>query len=197
MLLLKFILPFLFPILPVQVGNLLLKQDLEKDLKLLNSSSVFISDNTSASPSVQTLVHDLQLFGVIATIDLTNSKYSSSSQGKHKIQKWQFQEGNIKAIYQIETSIALDTTVTQRYLERAPTQHRIQNKFLFRTYAVSTAADSEHLYYMTEAEQGLLEYRIGTRQIQVNYPDKKEGLDDILPKMEEEVSIVLTSVLKE
>ncbi|MBC5775185.1 hypothetical protein H8S95_13990 [Pontibacter sp. KCTC 32443] len=197
MLVIHTILPFFLLLLQPQVGNYTLKQDLEKDLKLLSSTSVFISDNTSASPSVQTIAHDLQLFGVVASIDASNSKYSSSTQGRHTIQQWKFSEGNIKAIYQIETSIALDTIVTQRYLEnKAPTQHRIQNKFTFRTYAVSTSAGSGHLYYMSEAEQGLLDYRIGSRQVQINYPDKKEGLSDILPKVEQDVSIILTSEMK-
>ena len=197
MLLIQTILPFLFILLQTQTDNHTLKQDLEKDLKRISSTSVFISDNTSASPSVQTIVHDMQLFGVIATIDLTNSKYNQSTQGNHKIHVWKFPEGSIKSLYQIETTIALDTVVTQRYLEnRSPTQHRIQNNFTFRTYAVSTSDDPLHFYYMTEAEQGLLAYRIGNRQVQVNYPSKKEGLSDILPKVEENISTVLSVVMK-
>ncbi|MER2996949.1 hypothetical protein [Pontibacter populi] len=198
MLLIQTILPFLFLLLQAQADNYTFKQDLEKDLGKLTGSPVFISDNTSASPSVQTIAHDLQLFGVVATIDLTNSNYSQSSQGHHKIQVWKFPVGHIKALYQVETSIALDTVVTQRYLEnRAPTQHRIQNNFTFRTYAVTTSDDPLHFYYMTEAEQGLLEYRIGNRQVQINYPSKKEGLSDILPKVEREVSAVLSAAMKE
>jgi len=197
MLLIQTILPFLF-LLQTITGNYNLKQDLEKDLKQLSTSPVFISDNTSETPSVQTIAHDLQLFGVVATIDLSKSKYSQRTQGKYKIQKWQFAGGIIKAIYQLETTIALDTVVTQRYLEnRAPSQHRIQNNFTFRTYAVSTSESADHLFYFTEAEQGLLEYRIGNRQVQVNYPSKKEGLSDILPKVEDEISAVLVSVMKE
>ncbi|MEJ8757363.1 hypothetical protein WG947_10170 [Pontibacter sp. H259] len=198
MLLIQIILPFILLLVQAQTGSYTLKQDLEKDLKQLSTTSVFIDDNTSASPSVQTIAHDLQLFGVIASIDLTNSKYSQSSNGKHTVQQWQFPEGSIKTITQIETSINLDTVVTQRYLEnRAPTQHRIQNKFTFRTYAVSTSDGLQHLYYMTEAEQGLLEYRTGDRRVQVNYPEKKEGLSDILPKVEQDVSNVLSAMLKQ
>jgi len=198
MLLIQTILPFLFLLLQTQAGTYSFKQDLEKDLKRLSTSSVFISDNTSASPSLQTIAHDLQLFGVVATIDVSNSKYSQSTKGNYKVQQWCFPEGNIKAIYQLETTIALDTVVTQRYLEnRAPTQHRIQNTFKFRAYAVSTAEDPQQLYYFTEAEKGLLEYRIGVRQVQLNYSAKKEGLSDVLPKVEEQVSKVLSSVMEE
>ena len=198
MLLIQTILPFLFLLLQTQAGTYSFKQDLEKDLKRLSTTSVFISDNTSASPSLQTIAHDLQLFGVVATIDVSSSKYSQSTKGTYKVQQWQFPEGNIKAIYQLETTIALDTVVTQRYLEnRAPTQHRIQNTFKFRAYAVSTAEDPQQLYYFTEAEKGLLEYRIGVRQVQLNYSAKKEGLSDVLPKVEEQVSKVLSSVMEE
>jgi hypothetical protein len=197
MLLIQTILPFLLLLLQTQVGSFALRQDLEKDLGKLANSPVFISDNTSASPSVQTIVQDLQLFGVAATIDLSNSKYRQSSQGNHTIHVWTFKEGDITSLYQIETTIALDTVVTQRYLEnRAPTQHRIQNKFTFRTYAVSTSADSLRFYYMTEAEQGLLEYRISNRRVLINYPAKKEGLSDILPKVEDELSAVLAALQK-
>ncbi|MBJ6118686.1 hypothetical protein JAO76_10810 [Pontibacter sp. BT310] len=197
MLLIQTILPFLLLLLQTQVGSFTLRQDLEKDLGKLASTPVFISDNTSASPSVQTIVQDLQLFGVAATIDLSNSKYSQSSQGNHTIHVWTFKESDITSLYQIETTIALDTVVTQRYLEnRAPTQHQIQNKFTFRTYAVSTSADPLRFYYMTEAEQGLLEYRIGNRQVLINYPAKKEGLSDILPKVEDELSAVLAALQK-
>ena len=198
MLIIQIILPYLFLLLQTQAGNYTLKQDLEKDLKQLGSIPVFITDNTATDPSVQTIVHDLQLFGVAATIDLAKSKYSQRTQGRHHMQQWQFPEGNsIKAIYQIETTIALDTVVTQRYLEnRAPTQHRIQNHFTFRTYAISTATEPMQLYYQTEAEQGLLEYRINDRQVQVNYMPAKEGLADILPKVEADVSKVLSSLLQ-
>ncbi|NEM98605.1 hypothetical protein [Pontibacter burrus] len=197
MLLVQTILPFML-LLQTIAGNYSFRQDLEKDLKQLSTTSVFISDNTSASPSVQTIVHDLQLFGVVATIDVSSSKYSQSTKGNYKIQQWQFPEGNIKAIYQLETTIALDTVVTQRYLEnRAPTQHLIRNNFTFRAYAVSTTDDPVHLYYFTEAEQGLLEYRIGVRQVQLNYSAKKEGLSDVLPKLTEQVSKVLSSVMEE
>ncbi|WP_162427139.1 hypothetical protein [Pontibacter pudoricolor] len=196
MLLIQTILPFLL-LLQAHVGTFTLRQDLEKDLAKLAGTSVFISDNTSASPSVQTIVDDLQLFGVAATIDLSNIKYSQSSQGNHTIHVWAFKEGDITSLYQIETTIALDTVVTQRYLEnRAPTQHRIQNRFTFHTYAVSTSAHPLRFYYMTEAEQGLLEYRIGNRQVLVNYPAKKEGLSDILPKIQDQVSLVLSNLVK-
>ncbi len=179
-------------------GSLHLAQEIEKDLKVLNSTPVFISDNTSASPTVQTIANDLQLFQVIASIDLRAGKYSQTTQGNHKIQKWQFPEGQIKAIYQIESVIALDTVVTQRYLEnRAPTQHHIRNNFTFRTYAVSTANSPIKLHYFTEAEQGLLEYNIDDRQVQINYPDTKEGLSDILQKVEEEVDRVLHAVMQQ
>jgi hypothetical protein len=86
--------------------------------------------------------------------------------------------------------------VTQRYLERAATQHRIQNTFTFRAYAVSTSAGADHLYYLTEADQGLLEYQIGKRQVQISYPEPKEGLNDIFPKVEQELSAVLSTALK-
>jgi hypothetical protein len=79
MLLIQTILPFLLLLLQTQSGNFTLKQDLERDLKQISNTSVFISDNTSASPSVQTIVHDLQLFGVVASIDVSNSKYSQSA----------------------------------------------------------------------------------------------------------------------
>jgi hypothetical protein len=196
MLLIQTILPFLLLLLQTQSGNFTLKQDLERDLKQISNTSVFISDNTSASPSVQTIAHDLQLFGVVASIDVSNSKYSQSAQGKYKIQQWQFSDSNIKAIYQIEITIALDTVVTQRYLERAATQHRIQNNFTFRAYAVSTSAGADHLYYLTEADQGLLEYQIGKRQVQISYPEPKEGLNDIFPKVEQKLSAVLSATLK-
>ncbi|NDK56201.1 hypothetical protein [Pontibacter fetidus] len=196
MLFIQTILPLLFILLQAQGGNFALKQDLEKDLKQLSSTSVFISDNTSATPSLQTIAQDLQLFGVVATIELGNSKYSQQTQDNYTIQQWKFPEGNIKALYQIETTIALDTVVTQRYLERGPTQHRIQNKFTFRAYAISTSAGSDHFYYLTEAEQGLLEYRIGNRLVQLSYPEPKEGLNDILPKVEDAFSAVLSAVVK-
>jgi hypothetical protein len=199
MLLFQTILPWLLFLLFDQAGTLPLNRDIDKDLRILNHTSVYISDNTSLSPSVEMIASDLQMFRVIASINLANATYSSSKKGNHTVQQWRFKDGGeIRAIYQIESEIALDTVVTQRYLEnRAPSQHRIQNTFLFRTYAVSTADNPVKLYYLSEAEQGLLKYNIDARQVSLIYPSKKDGLSDILPNVEEEVDRVLHAVMQQ
>lgn len=198
MLLIQTILPFLLLLLNTQSGNYSLRQDLEKDAKILSSGPVFITDNTSASPTIDQVAHDLQLFGVAATIDLSKTNYSTENRQGHAVQKWKFTEGAIKAIYQIETTIVLDTVVVQRYLEnRAPTQHRVQNTFTFRAYAVTMANNTAGLFYLTEVQQGLLNYRIGNRHIQLNYPAKKEGLSDIQPAIEAELDKLLSQLLKQ
>lgn len=198
MLLIQTILPLLLLLLPVQSGNYMLQQDLEKDAKILSGGPVFITDNTSASPTINHVAHDLQFFGVAATIDLSKSNYSTENRQGHAVQKWKFSEGPVKAIYQIETTVTLDTVVVQRYLEnRAPTQHRVQNTFTFRTYGLVTAGRSLSMYYFTEAQQGLLEYRLGDRHILLNYPTKKEGLSDIQPAMQNEMDKLLSELLKQ
>jgi hypothetical protein len=199
MLLFQTILPLFFFLLFAQADTLPLNRDIDKDLRILDHTSVYISDNTSLSPTVEMIATDLQLFRVAASITLVNSNYSSNRQGSHTVHQWLFKDrGEIKAIYQIESVIKLDTIVTQRYLEnRPPSQHRIQNNFTFRTYVVSTTADPVKLYYMSEAEQGLLKYNIDARQVVLIYPSNKEGLSDILPKVEEEVDRVLKSVMQQ
>ena len=195
---LSLLFPVLFAFLFNQDSNLQLGQDLRKDSKILASTSVFISDNATLSPSMRTIESDLELFYVMASINLSESKYSARQQGRHHIQTWRFSEGNIKAIRQIETTIALDTVVTQRYLEnRAPTQQRIQNNFKFRTYAVSTADALIKLYYLTEDEQGLLEYKIDDRHVELVYSKKKLGLSDIMPKVKDELDRLVVELSKE
>ncbi|WP_018477282.1 hypothetical protein [Pontibacter roseus] len=191
------LLPVLLSFLLYQVADLQLARDINKDAQILDSTSVYISDNASLSPSLQTVANDLQLFQVMASIDLSQSGYTSQQRGKHLVHTWRFGEGPIKAIHQIETAIALDTVVTQRYLEnRAPTQQRIMNKFTFRTYAVSTAAAPIKLYYLTEEEQGLLEYKIDERQVELIYPKKKQGLSDIMPKLKDELDRLVVELSK-
>lgn len=188
----------LFAFILHQDSNLQLGQDLGKDAKILANTSVFISDNATLSPSLRTVESDLELFYVMASINLSQSRYSARQQGKHHIQTWRFDEGNIKAIHQIETTLALDTVVTQRYLEdRAPTQQRIQNNFKFRTYTVSTADAPIKLYYLTEDEQGLLEYKIDDRHVELVYSKKKQGLSDIMPKMKDELDQLVVQLSKE
>lgn len=195
---LSLLFPVLFAFLFSQDSNLQLGQDLRKDSKILASTSVFISDNATLSPSMRTIESDLELFYVMASINLSESKYSARQQGRHHIQTWRFSEGNIKAIRQIETTIALDTVVTQRYLEnRAPTQQRIQNNFKFRTYAVSTHDALIKLYYLTEDEQGLLEYKIDDRHVELVYSKKKLGLSDIMPKVKDELDRLVVDLSKE
>lgn len=195
---LSLLFPVLFAFLFNQDSNLQLGQDLRKDAKILASTSVFISDNATLSPSMRTIESDLELFYVMASINLSESKYSARQQGRHHIQTWRFSEGNIKAIRQIETTIALDTVVTQRYLEnRAPTQQRIQNNFKFRTYAVSTADALIKLYYLTEDEQGLVEYKIDDRHVELVYSKKKLGLSDIMPKVKDELDRLVVELSKE
>ena len=199
MLLFQIIFPLFFFLFSDQAASLHLSRDIEKDLAILGNTSVYMSDNTSLNPSVETIATDLQLFGVTASINLANSHHSSNKFGDHTVHQWRFKEGGpIKAIYQVESLVKLDTVVTQRYLEnRAPTQHRITNDFTFRTYVVSTDASPVKLYYLTEAEQGLLKYNIDARQVSLIYPSKKEGLSDILPKVEEEVDRVLHAVMQQ
>ncbi|MFD2248066.1 hypothetical protein [Pontibacter ruber] len=196
MLLFQTILPLFLFLFFDQPDSLQLNRDIDKDLRILENTSVYISDNTSLSPTVEMIASDLELFRVAASINLADGSYSSNKQGNHTVHTWRFKGGgNIAAIYQIESVIALDTVVTQRYLEnRAPTQHRIRNNFTFRTYVVSTAATPVKLYYLSEAEQGLLKYKIDDRQVDLVYPEKKEGLSDILPKVEAELDRVLVSL---
>ncbi|MHC2992761.1 hypothetical protein OB13_14670 [Pontibacter sp. HJ8] len=197
MIYLHLLFPLLLSLFLNQVADLQLARDIEKDAKILDNTSVYISDNASLSPSIQTVATDLQLFMVTARIDLSQSNYTSSQQGKHLIHTWKFGEGDIKAIYQIDTSIALDTVVTQRYLEdRAPTQQRIMNNFTFRTYAVSTTAAPIRLYYITEDEQGLLEYKIDDRHVELIYPKRKSGLSDLMPKLRDELDRLVVGLSK-
>jgi hypothetical protein len=195
---LSLLLPLLVSFFFEQGSSLQLGQDLSKDAKILANTSVFISDNATSNPSMRTIESDLELFYVMASINVSQSKYSARQQGKHHVQTWRFDEGNIKAIHQIETTLALDTVVTQRYLEdRAPTQQRIQNNFKFRTYAVSTTDALIKLYYLTEDEQGLLEYKIDDRHVELVYPKKKQGLSDIMPKVKDELDELVVRLSKE
>lgn len=198
MTLLSLLLPIFFSFIFRQDSNLQLGQDLSKDARILASTSVFISDSATPNPSVRTIESDLELFFVMASINLSESKYSARQRGKHHVQTWRFDEGSIKAIHQIETTLALDTVVTQRYLEnRAPTQQRIMNNFKFRTYAVSTTDALTKLYYLTEDEQGLLEYKIDDRHVELVYPKKKQGLSDIMPKVKDEIDRLVVELSKE
>ena len=199
MFILQAILPLLFScFFLIAPDALLLLQDITQNLtKLQNDSRYYISDNASPSPSLQTVANDLQLFGVAASIDLSQASYSSRRDGNNLIEKWAFPDGAIEAIYQIQSTIHLDTVVTQRYLDsRPPTQHHITNDFTFRTYAVSTPSAPVKLYYLVEADQGLLEYRINDRQVQIGYAEKKEGLSDVLPQLQEEIRGLLKSYVE-
>ena len=187
-------LTFLSALLPMLLPYLLatalhLQQDLEKDIALLTKDSrYFISDNSTQTPSVQSVANDLQLFQLAANLDLSKAAHSSETIGEHQVDIWRFDQGDIRAIYQIESNIQLDTVITQRYLDnRTPTQQRITNDFTFRTYIVSTDSAPAKLFYLTEAAQGLLAYRLGEKEVAINYAEKKEGLTDVLPGYIEEV----------
>ncbi|MDX5436875.1 MAG: hypothetical protein LPK03_06745 [Pontibacter sp.] len=171
--------------------QLQLRQDLQKDLDKLQQSRYFISDNTTLSPNLQTVANDLQLFGLVSNLDLSQATYTWQQEGEHQVHRWRFDEGQIKSITQIQTNMQVDTVVTQRYLENRPaTQHRIQNSFTFRTYLISTADDQHKLYYLTEDKQGLLAYRLGEKQVEVKYSEAKEGLSDVLPGYRKEIASI-------
>ncbi len=193
MLLLQAILPFLATFILATTSTLHLQADIAKDLQLLqHDSGLYISDNTSASPSVQTVTSDLQLFGVVAGINLAKATYSDHKLGNHYVEKWVFPTGEINAIYQIKSIIQLDTVVTQRYLDhRTPTKQHIVNTFTFYTYAVVTASATPKLYYQTEQDQGLLAYTIGNQHVQIGYATTKQGLVDVLPQVAEQVQKLL------
>ncbi|MCC9136251.1 hypothetical protein ACFSKU_01330 [Pontibacter silvestris] len=195
MILLNTILPLFFSFILADTSTLQLQETIESNLtKLEETNAYFISDNSSQSPSIQTIATDMQLFGVIAGLDLNNAKYEQHQQGSHQVQHWTFEQGNIRDIYQIESTMHLDSVVTQRYLDnRPPTQQRIVNDFNFRTYIVSTATEPAKLYYMAETEQGLLSYRLASKQVEISYTSPKEGLNDILPKARKEIKQLLTS----
>ncbi|RIJ42805.1 hypothetical protein [Pontibacter oryzae] len=188
MAILNILIPLLFSLLQADNTALQLKQDLQKDLsRLQQRNSYFISDNSTDQPSVKSIANDLQLFALVANLDLSRTTHNTQQQGPHQIQQWTFSEGQIRRVVQVESIIALDTVVTQRYLEnRPPTQHRVQNTFTFRTYFVSTDDAQHKLHYLTEAEQGLLAYTLGEKQVEVSYTSPKEGLTDILAKYKNE-----------
>lgn len=195
---LSLLFPLLFSCMLALAPTLRLQQDLEQDLdRLTTDSRYFISDNSTQAPSVQTVASDLQLFQLAASLDLSKASHSSQTIGNHQVDIWQLTEGDIKSIYQIESSIHLDTVVTQRYLDnRPPTQQRITNDFIFRSYAISTAATPLKLYYLTEATQGLLSYRLGEKQVEITYAATKEGLADVLSGYRKEMNQLLSSYLK-
>jgi len=164
-------------------SKLHLQQDLQKDLRQLQQNdSHFISDNSSLTPSVETVAEDLQLFSLVASLDLSQASYTWQEEGPHQIHRWRLDEGEIRSITEIQSTILLDTVVTQRYADNKPsTQQHIQNSFTFRTYLVSTASQQNKLYYLTEEEQGLLAYRLGEKQVEITYSPPKKGLADVLP----------------
>ncbi|TPE43487.1 hypothetical protein [Pontibacter mangrovi] len=184
---LSILLPLTF-ILP-DTSQLQLLQDLKQDLQQLQSgNSHFISDNSTLSPSVETVAQDLQLFGLIAHLDLSQASYTWQEQGQHQVHRWKFDEGDIRSIVEIQSSIPLDTVVTVRYLDgKPPTQQHIANTFTFRAYFISTVDTPNKLYYLTEEEQGLLGYRLGEKLVEVTYASAKKGLSDVLPRYKEEV----------
>ncbi|MFD2513614.1 hypothetical protein ACFSRY_07030 [Pontibacter locisalis] len=192
MMLLNTILPLLLSFVLSGPEQLRLQQDIQKDADLLRSSRYFISDNTSETASLQTIQNDLQLFGLVSNLDLSNATYSERQQGPHQVKQWKFDEGDLYSITQIESNIHLDTVITQRYLEnRPPSQHRITNDFTFRTYQVATSSDPDKLVYLTEAEQGLLAYKLGEKRVEISYTSPKRGLNDLLPEYKEEVQKLL------
>jgi hypothetical protein len=178
-------------------AQLNLGKDIQKDWeKLQKDSRVFISDNSSDSPSLQTIASDLQIIHVVSTIDLSNSVYSGRLMGDWVVHKWQFDESSIKAIYQYERTIALDTVVTDTYLDKkAPTQQQVKNNFTFRAYAVTTTDSPVKFYYLTEQDQGLLEYKVDDRLVQVNYASKKNGLSDIMPRVQKEMEFMIEETI--
>lgn len=188
-----FLLSILLPLsfIFTDTTQLQLRQDLQKDLDKLQQSRYFISDNTTLSPNLQTVANDMQLFGLVSNLDLSQATYTWQEEGEHQVHRWRFDEGQIKSITQIQTNMQVDTVVTQRYLENRPaTQHRIQNSFTFRTYLISTADDQHKLYYLTEDKQGLLAYRLGEKQVEVKYSEAKEGLADVLPGYRKEIASI-------
>ncbi|GAB3820305.1 hypothetical protein [Pontibacter rugosus] len=196
---LQTLLPLLLALILTDTGELKLQQDLQKDLtRLQQSNSHFISDNSILNPSVQTVANDMQLFSLIAYLELAKATYTQQIQGPHQVQQWRFEEGDIRSITQIESHIQLDTVVTQRYLnERAPTQRRITNNFTFHSYIVSTAAEPAKLYYVSETEQGLLSYKLGEKQVQLTYTSPKEGLSDLLPLYHQQVEKLRQDLLQQ
>jgi hypothetical protein len=189
-----FILFFSFIQLAAQLD---LGKDIQKDwTRLQKDSRYFISDNTSDSPTLEIIAGDLQNIHVISAIDLSNSVYSGRLLDDWVMHKWQFDDSNIKAIYQFERTIKLDTVVTNTYLEnRPPTQQQVKNTFTFRAYAVSTNASPLKFFYLTEEDQGLLEYKVDGRYVQVNYAKKKEGLSDIMPRIQQELELLIEEAI--
>ncbi|WP_187263062.1 hypothetical protein [Pontibacter beigongshangensis] len=195
MLLLHVLFPLLFSLFSTDPAALRLQKDLEKDYQLLTKGQYFISDNTSSSPSLRTIESDLALFQLVASIDLSAADYSTSTSGKHQIMKWEFKEGDLKALYQVESSIQLDSTITVRYLDNKPsTQQQVRNTFRFRTYVVATTAAPDRLVYVTEADQGLITYRLDIRQVDLVYSRQKEGLSVVLPGFMQEINQLINQM---
>jgi len=182
----------------VDAAELGLGKDLQKDwAKLQQDGGYFISDNSSDAPSLETIASDLQVISVVSAIDLSNSVYSGRLVGDWVVHKWEFDDSSIEAIYQFERTIELDTVVTNKYLEKkAPTKQQIKNKFSFRAYAVSTTDAPLKAYYLTEEDQGLLEYKLGDKVVQVNYAKKKEGISDILPQVQQELEFLIDETVE-
>ncbi|MCJ8167604.1 hypothetical protein MKJ04_22365 [Pontibacter sp. E15-1] len=187
------LLPLLLSFVMSVSQTLYLQQDITQDYaRLARENRYFISDNSTQTPSLETVARDLLLFQLAASLDLTQATHSSHTSGNHRVDVWQFAESEITSIYQIESKVHLDTVVTQRFLDNVPPrQQRITNDFTFRSYAVATAGEPQKLYYLTEADQGLLAYRLGEKEVQINYSAAKEGLADVLEGYKKEIAQLL------
>jgi hypothetical protein len=193
MILLNTLLTFLLSLIFISQAQFKLNQDIQKDVQRLQENHrYFISDNTSETASLKDIQSDLQLFGLISNLNLNDATYSQRKEGPHLIHQWKFDEGEIYSITQIESNIHLDSVITQRYLEdRPPSQHRMINDFIFRTYQITTISEPAKFLYITEADQGLLAYKFGKKQIDISYTAAKTGLNDLFPKYRKEVESLL------
>lgn len=158
--------------------------DLGFNLKFRNDSKGLKSNHYLGE------IKRLKEFEQFTAIDLTKYQHSSSTIGKHSINKWTSTKSKIKEVIRVITVVPVDTVISERMLDGTiSSTHHIKTSFEFTTYRFITI--SQAYSYLTIEGEGLTEYGIGNEIFNISYESIPLGLSEIYLRTKREIKGVL------
>jgi hypothetical protein len=155
----------------VSAQSLQLATDLKHDIARIKQHGCLPQNNLgtkSAYYSVIDVLNDLRVFKKIANLNLSTYKFTKKVTGYVTINTW---KNNTVSIYKFTMAAPVDTIFNSENIKTDGTKEKFHVKTVFHYayYLVQFKSDLRKLTYLTQQQEGVTEYSINNKTINLSY----------------------------
>lgn len=169
-----------------------LSRDLKNDYQILKTARYYIEGNMNGKSGYRSLTEvsaDFKMFRTIVKTDLSTFKFSQVTHGYFTLFKWQKSSGKIWAIYQLSVAMPVDTVFEQNSINSAGPKEKfhVKTTINYSAYKIELAGENGTITYLTQKGQGLENYSIDNKKIEIAYESVVLQPASVSPKLREAI----------